>query len=100
LAPRPGLAGVVPPMDPRPLRTMVDMGMKMQGAAGGMADMPGMEDMPDMPMAAPARDPADTKANNADGVDPGRLRGSPFVDNVSETAHDRLAEPGDGLQDN
>lgn len=36
---RPGLAGVVPAMDPRPLRTMADMGMSMQGMShgGGMS---------------------------------------------------------------
>jgi|HubBroStandDraft_6_1064221.scaffolds.fasta_scaffold07856_5 CopA family copper-resistance protein len=37
LAPRPGMAAAIPPMDPRPLRTMTDMGM------GGMdhGSMPG-----------------------------------------------------------
>ncbi len=99
LAPRPGMAGAIPAMDPRPLRTMVDMGMTM-GAGAGMADMPGMSmpDMPGMSMPAPTRDPADTQANNADGVDPARLRGSAFVDNVTSTPHDRLSEPGDGLE--
>src|SRR5262249_30490465 len=39
LAPRPGMAAEIPPMDPRPLRTMTDMGM------GGMehGSMPGMD---------------------------------------------------------
>src|SRR5260370_1532780 len=44
LAPKYGMSAVVPPMDPRPLRTMHDMGM---GTMGGMkmsgANMPGME---------------------------------------------------------
>jgi len=31
LSPRPGLAGPIPPMDPRPLRTMADMGMANMG---------------------------------------------------------------------
>ena len=39
LAPRMGMAAAVPPMDPRPVRTMVDMGM------GGMAGMSGMQGM-------------------------------------------------------
>ena len=41
LAPRAGMTAAVPPMDPRPMRTMIDMGM------GGMAgmNMPGMKDM-------------------------------------------------------
>jgi len=34
LSPRPGLSAPIPPMDPRPLRSMSDM---------GMADMPGMD---------------------------------------------------------
>jgi CopA family copper-resistance protein len=38
LAPRPGMAGEVPPLRERPLRTMVDMGMDM-----GATDMPGMD---------------------------------------------------------
>ena len=39
LAPRPGMTAPIPPMDPRPLRTMADMGM------GGMdhGSMPGMQ---------------------------------------------------------
>jgi CopA family copper-resistance protein len=42
LAPRTGMTAPVPPMDPRPLLAMVDMGMgNMSGAA--MGDMPGMK---------------------------------------------------------
>ena len=49
LAPRPGMAGPIPPMDPRPLRTMADMGMEHgamgHGSMGGMnqGSMPGIE---------------------------------------------------------
>ena len=46
LAPRPGMAAAVPPLRPRPLATMKDMGMDMSsmdhgggGAAGGMQGM-------------------------------------------------------------
>jgi FtsP/CotA-like multicopper oxidase with cupredoxin domain len=35
LAPRPGMAAAIPPMDPRPMRTMKDMGME-HGSMGGM----------------------------------------------------------------
>lgn len=47
LAPRAGMAGVIPPLDPRPLRTMADMGMD-HGAMSGMSgmdhsNMPGMQ---------------------------------------------------------
>ncbi len=41
LAPRSGMTGAVPPMDPRPLRSMTDMGMSMPAMAG----MQGMEDV-------------------------------------------------------
>jgi CopA family copper-resistance protein len=50
LATREGMTAEVPPMDPRPLRTMVDMGMgNMSGM--NMAGMDGMteQDMKDMP---------------------------------------------------
>lgn len=40
LAPRMGMAAEVPPMDPRPIRTMTDMGMSMSGMSG-MSGMDG-----------------------------------------------------------
>ncbi len=46
LAPRMGMAAAIPLMDPRPVRTMVDMGM------GGMAGMSGMQGMSAMASAA------------------------------------------------
>ena len=51
LAPRPGMVGEVPPMDPRPVRSMADMGMTGTGMAGmsGM-DMAGMK-MPAVKMS-------------------------------------------------
>jgi len=46
LAPRIGMTAPVPPMDPRPKRTMVDMGMKMGSMAGmKMANMNGIDGM-------------------------------------------------------
>ncbi len=52
LAPRLGMAAQVPPMDPRPVRTMMDMGMKM-GNMPGMAgmDMAGMGGMRESEMS-------------------------------------------------
>ena len=65
LAPAPGMTAPLPPMDPRPQLTMVDMGMgamnstpgmKMEGhtasapAAAPPMHMPGMTDMPGMDM--------------------------------------------------
>ncbi len=74
LAPQPGMAGPIPPMDPRPQRGMADMGM-----VAGMKDMPGMKmDAPPDPAAA-------------------RLKGMVNVDNVAAGASNRIAEPGGGL---
>ena len=130
LAPRPGMAGAVPPMDPRPLRTMKDMGMAhdmagmdMSGADQGATDMAGMDhgsmDMSGMDHdmagmegmdhgtmdmtatpAATAIAPSRTPARNADGIDPAKLRGQPGVDNVAMQPQNRLAEAGDGLDGN
>jgi FtsP/CotA-like multicopper oxidase with cupredoxin domain len=44
LTPKLSLAAAVPPMDPRPTRTMMDMGMGSMDAMKGM-DMPGMNGM-------------------------------------------------------
>ena len=50
LAPRPGMSATVPPLRPRPLLTMKDMGM------GDMSNMPGMAmDQPNMPNVAAVR---------------------------------------------
>jgi CopA family copper-resistance protein len=126
LATRPGLTAPIPPMDPRPLRTMADMGMAMSGmsgmegmdmsamhgdhATGSMGDsgMPGMEmqgmhgggmsNMPGMTGMNMASAPIPTV--NADGVDPKTLAGQPEVDNVAMDPKNRLAEAGDGLDGN
>ncbi len=114
LAPRLGMAAAIPPLDPRPLRTMVDMGMSMK-VMGGM-DMPSIDlskmDMSHMDRSQTPAAPATAQGQpvatatpvvpsvNADGVDPQRLRGAPFVDNVAQQPRSRLDEPGDGLEDN
>ena len=71
LAPRAGMAAAIPPMDPRPIRTMTDMGM------GGMehGEMPGME-----------LSPEDKK-----------LQGSVGVDNVAMMPTERLNLAGEGF---
>ncbi len=44
LAPRIGMSAAIPPMDPRPLRTMADMGMgNMGGMNMGTGNLPGMD---------------------------------------------------------
>ena len=125
LAPRPGMFAPVPPMDPRPVRTMTDMGMGgMQGMGGGAMgakpaggmpaakmsgmDMPGMDmpgmDMPGMSHAAmAAKTSAPVKAPmvvNADGVDPRTMEGAPSVQGIAASPMDRLGEAGDGLDGN
>jgi CopA family copper-resistance protein len=82
LAPRAGMTGIVPAMDPPPLRTMADMGM---GAMAGMAGM----DMSKMDMSHIAN--ADASA---------KLRGKPNVDNVAMQPQSRLGEAGTGLEGN
>ena len=74
LAPRPGMVGVIPPLDPRPLRGMADM---------GMGDMPGM-DHGSMDMSAP----------------PGAPKEGVAVDNIAMMPQGRLSEAGTGLDDN
>jgi CopA family copper-resistance protein len=79
LAPRAGMAAPIPPMDPRPLRTMTDMGM------GGMqhGSMPGMNhgSMSGMEMSSEASE----------------LQGSVGVDNVAEMPIERLDRAGEGF---
>jgi CopA family copper-resistance protein len=56
LAPHAGMAAEIPPMDPRPMRTMTDMGMAMKGMS--MAGIDGMKTN-DMPAMAKNRTPQD-----------------------------------------
>lgn len=101
LATQPGLAGPVPSMDPRPLRTMTDMGMgNMQGMghmdhhamdhhapSSSHMDMPGMDmDHMDMKGGKPAPAP--------------RLRPGVEVQSIAMMPINRLGEAGDGLDHN
>ncbi len=109
LASRPGLQAVVPPLDPRPLLSMNDVGMAgmdhgsmNHGAAPAMDDMSGMDhskmghdSMPDMdhskmPMKeTPAMQPhPDSEQNN------------PLVDMQAMSTSPKLDDPGIGLRNN
>jgi len=123
LATRAGLIAAIPAMDPRPMRTMTDMGMgdmagmsgmSMGGMSGmdmsspsksdgGMAGMD-MSRMPGMSDANMAKMPgvrkAEVPSNNADGVDPKLMQGQPGVDNVAMEIKDRQEEAGTGLDGN
>src|SRR5215469_6999262 len=94
LAPRPGMTAAVPPMDPRPLRTMQDMGMGAEHMHGGVAPM-----TPKLAMAMAAA-MMGTTANNADHVNPMSLADNVSVDNMAMQPMSRLGEPGTGLEDN
>lgn len=86
LATAPGQSAPIPPMDPRPMRTMMDMGMDMgTGMAMPRAHTP--------PMAMPA----------SPGSTPGSAtspRPGVEVQSVAPMPAGRLAEPGDGLAGN
>lgn len=77
LAPRPGMQAAIPPMDPRPVRTMLDMGMPENMSMKGMKGMD---------MGAPL--PAHTPPLNVENQ------------NIARMPTDRLADPGDGLRGN
>ena len=107
LAPRAGMAGPIPPMDPRPLRSMADMGMGNMdmghGGSGAMAGMPGMGmdhgSMAGMDMGGGhAGHPGMTgKEGDPAGA---RMDGQVGVDNVATMPMSRLDDPGDGLERN
>ena len=119
LAPWAGMAGPIPPMDPRPMRTMADMGMgnMNMGGSGGKTDtdqgsMPGMDhgsmaSMPGMDMGQGSMPGMDMSGHGSPGMtgkegDPGsaKMDGQVGVDNVAMMPISRLDDPGDGLENN
>lgn len=92
LSPQAGLQAEVPALDPRPLVSMVDMGMSM-GAMQNMANMPGMQqgDMADMPGMAGGR-PMPEHHDTA--------RYGPGVDMRVKMPRTGFDDPGVGLRDN
>ena len=64
LAPHPGMMAAIPPMDPRPLRTMADMGMAMAAMPG--MNMAGMDDM--KPRTMPAMSNTGTPPKDMQGM--------------------------------
>jgi CopA family copper-resistance protein len=95
LAPAPGMQAEVPPVDPRAVLTMADMGMSV-GAGEAMHDMTAGagQAMHDMTTGAP------TSAHEA-GSRAGRgPRFGPNVDSVLGRPESRLDDPGVGLRNN
>ncbi len=129
LAARAGMTAPVPPLDPRPLLTMVDMGMGGMEQSLGMAmdrghDMAAMHQhmmagaaVTDQPAPLPraARSPASPSGQPGPGVVPilpgpgassaivtqsAAIRPGPQVDNVAMDSTQRLDTPGLGLNGN
>ena len=111
LAPRPGMAAAIPPMNPRPMRTMTDMGMggMDHGSMSGMTmdqarpmsgmdqgTMPGMNhgSMPAMQMGHGST--SDMSAMEA-SPEAKTLRGTVGVDNVAMMPTERLQSAGEGF---
>jgi CopA family copper-resistance protein len=107
LAPRPGMAAPIPPMDPRPMRTMADMGMgsMQQGSMSGMktdqGSMPGMDHAatPGMNHGSMQSMPRDQGSMSGMEASPEakKLSGSVGVDNVAMMPTERLQSAGEGF---
>ncbi|MGY1447636.1 copper resistance system multicopper oxidase [Pseudomonas chlororaphis] len=119
LSQRPGLSAPVPPLDPRPLISMADMGMD-HGSMAGMGDMPGMDHGQMQGMDHSQMQGMDS-SNMAgmdhsgmagmSGMDHGTMGGAmqshpaseddnPLVDMQTMSPTPKLADPGIGLRDN
>ncbi|MGY4664003.1 CopA family copper-resistance protein [Pseudomonas chlororaphis] len=116
LSQRPGLSAPVPPLDPRPLISMADMGMD-HGSMAGMGAMPGMDHGQMQGMDHSQMQEMDS--SNMTGMDhsgmsgmdhgamggamqshPASEDGNPLVDMQTMSPTPKLADPGIGLRDN
>lgn len=118
LAPRSGMAAPVPPLDPRPMRTMADMGMEHgsmsgmdHGSTGGMQTnqgsmsgmnhgaMGGVQQMDHGSMSGMSHGTAGAAALMGNGAHrpPTYLEGQVGVDNVAMTTMSRVDDPGAGF---
>jgi CopA family copper-resistance protein len=106
LAPQPGMQAEVPPLDPRPLLTMMDMGGMDMSSMKGMdhGSMPGMDhDMSNMPgMDHGAMDHGAMAMGNDKGSAPHHapVEYGPNVDSLATEPQRRLDDPGIGLRNN
>jgi CopA family copper-resistance protein len=120
LAPRPGMTAPVPPLDPRPVRTMADMGMADMDHGTGHESMPGMQTN-QRPMAgmdhggpggmsstgraatsgtdhaAMGHGAAPGMAGMAAGTSGEQVPRGVGVDNVAMSPTERLNHPGEGF---
>ncbi|PXX73110.1 copper-resistance protein, CopA family [Pseudomonas sp. LAMO17WK12:I10] len=119
LSQRPGLSAPVPPLDPRPLISMADMGMD-HGSMAGMGAMPGMDHGQMQGMDHSQMQGMDS--SNMTGMDhsgmagmsgmdhgamggamqshPASEDGNPLVDMQTMSPTPKLADPGIGLRNN
>ncbi len=102
LAPRMGMTAPVPPMDPRPMRTMLDMGMgNMKGMKmGGMAgmDMSGIDGMTEKDMSASTQNAAGKEKQGTTGTKMGD-QGMAGMDMGSHPAKPSTANGPQEMQD-
>ena len=104
LAPQPGMQAEVPPLDARPLLTMMDMGMghDMAGAHTGGMDMSGMDRSSMKGMDHGAMDHGSMPMGDALKAPPHHAPADfgPNVDSVAAQPQSRLHDPGVGLRNN
>jgi len=104
LAPREGMSASVPPLRPRPLGTMKDMGMDMSALTMGGHDLAAMAVSPpglapprrrgtEVMAASPGMQMSMREPKNAPGVKLG-----PGVQTITPIVTDRTGEPGQGLE--
>jgi CopA family copper-resistance protein len=96
LAPRAGMTAPVPPLDPRPLLTMQDMGMAHGGAHSHGAPSRPEHHMHDHADHGAARGTHDPTSN----LDHASAEFGPTVDMTVDKVSTRLDDPGVGLRDN
>jgi CopA family copper-resistance protein len=100
LAPRLGMAAAVPPLRPRPILGMRDMGMDMGGMSHGA--MTGMDHGPTAAGGSAAEVGGSMSGMSHDMRDPAnapQVRLGPGVDMIAPMPQDRTGDPGLGLED-
>jgi CopA family copper-resistance protein len=118
LAPKMGISAAIPPLDPLPMRTMMDMGMGMGMGMGGMQNAPmasmkrsdpavatNRNHIPTEPFPQPG--PRSTRfmpergaVSSHPSIESHPLYIGPSVAMVAKQPMERLNDPGDGLNGN
>ena len=100
LAVREGLRAPVPPLDPRPLLSMADMGHGHMGAPGEMACGAAMTKGGEMTCGASMGHAGMDHGGGAMQAHPASETNNPLVDMQTMTPEPRLSDPGIGLRGN